>query len=62
MRIIKTLLSVLGLSVMAFAVMPLVSSRDAVQAGVWKEVCCGSLCTGGDDYCIGTGSYDCCKQ
>ncbi len=29
--------------------------------GVWNEVCCGSLCTSGQDYCIGSGERTCCK-
>lgn len=31
------------------------------DAGRWAQVCCGSLCSGGMDYCMGTGSYTCCK-
>jgi|CXWL01.1.fsa_nt_gi hypothetical protein len=27
--------------------------------GVWSQVCCGSAC--GTDYCIGSGTYVCCK-
>lgn len=33
-------------------------TKDA--AGVWAQVCCGSGC-GGPDYCIGDGTYTCCK-
>lgn len=29
--------------------------------GKWADVCCGPMCPGGIDYCIGTGSYICCK-
>lgn len=27
----------------------------------WKEVCCGSWCKPYGDYCIGTGTFCCCK-
>lgn len=30
------------------------------NAGNWSDVCCGPAC-GGDDYCIGSGSFTCCK-
>ena len=29
--------------------------------GKWDEVCCGSMCKGGHDYCLGTGTNTCCK-
>lgn len=29
-------------------------------AGVWAQVCCGSGCSP-SDYCIGDGTYTCCK-
>jgi len=29
--------------------------------GKWAEVCCGHMCKGGNDYCIGTGTLICCK-
>lgn len=30
-------------------------------AGTWDAVCCGSLCPNGTPYCIGVGSYTCCR-
>ncbi|HEX6902996.1 MAG TPA: hypothetical protein VF789_24985 [Thermoanaerobaculia bacterium] len=35
------------------------SEIDAEAAGKWAEVCCGSAC--GAPYCIGVGSYTCCR-
>lgn len=34
------------------------TTQDA--GGVWADVCCGSTC-GGQDYCIGSGTFTCCK-
>ena len=31
------------------------------DGGKWAWVCCGSMCAGGVDYCVGSGSYTCCK-
>lgn len=31
------------------------------SAGRWEKVCCGLGCAGGVDYCLGSGSYTCCK-
>jgi hypothetical protein len=31
------------------------------DGGRWAQVCCGSMCHDGMDYCMGTGSLTCCK-
>jgi hypothetical protein len=36
-------------------------STDPYTGGSWEFVCCGSACDGGVDYCVGSGSYTCCK-
>lgn len=51
-------LAVVAIVVMAQAVLP----RKAVAGdGLWAQVCCGSLCTGGQPYCIGVGTFTCCR-
>lgn len=38
------------------------AARDPLPSkdGNWAFVCCGS-CEGGQDYCVGTGTFTCCK-
>jgi len=31
------------------------------DGGTWAEVCCGTKCQGGKDYCSGEGRFNCCK-
>jgi len=38
-----------------------VDPLPGADSGRWAQVCCGSLCSGGMDYCMGAGSYTCCK-
>jgi hypothetical protein len=52
-------LSMLFLFLMVVAAAGSLVSPKA-DAGVWSQVCCGAGC-GGMDYCIGSGSYTCCK-
>ncbi len=35
---------------------------QAVESGSWDQVCCGSMCQGGVDYCLGNGNRTCCKD
>ena len=59
-RILMTL-AVLGLLVAVRAVFPPhVVAGEISATGVWADVCCGSHCTPAD-YCIGNGTYTCCK-
>lgn len=63
MRVLKAVLSVAGVIAMAMAAVPFLSGNATeLHAGSWKEVCCGSMCTGGVDYCIDTGERTCCKE
>ena len=62
MRKILTSISVFSIALMARAAVPATAQASADPGdGVWKEVCCGSLCQGGTDYCIGVGERTCCK-
>lgn len=38
------------------------AARDPLPGkdGSWAFVCCGA-CEGGQDYCVGTGTFICCK-
>jgi hypothetical protein len=59
MRRVMMALAVLALVSVARAAFP---PETQASMGSWKEVCCGSLCTGGQDYCIGSGDKTCCKD
>jgi len=37
------------------------ASARAVESCKWDYVCCGRLCPGGVDVCMGAGQYCCCK-
>lgn len=39
------------------------AERDPLPSpiGQWGDVCCGSACPNGVDYCVGNGTYVCCK-
>jgi hypothetical protein len=57
----------MALAVLAIATMSRAAYAANAQtelqptAGVWAAVCCGTKCLSGQDYCIGTGPYTCCK-
>jgi hypothetical protein len=53
-------LAVLALASLARAMMPATAQADPFE-GHWEQVCCGAHCTGGIDYCTGTGTFTCCK-
>lgn len=50
---------VLGMSIELFT--PAVQAQQTVLGGAWADVCCGAHCTP-YDYCVGNGSYTCCKK
>jgi hypothetical protein len=62
MRKILTGLAVIAIASIARAMMPDAARADEYDpnavAGKWGSVCCGSCPT---DYCLGNGSYTCCK-
>jgi hypothetical protein len=60
MRKIMGGLAVLALASLARAMMPETAQANTF-AGHWLEVCCGSLCNNGIDYCAGNGEFTCCK-
>lgn len=41
-------------------VLPVGGGGDGGVAGKWAQVCCGGACIG-QDYCLGNGTYTCCK-
>lgn len=62
MKRIRLVLLFAMLAVMVIAGLESFVAPSKVSAGVWDEVCCGSFCPGGEDYCIGDGPYTCCKS
>jgi len=42
-----------------FSFMQYTDIQARERPGKWAEVCCGKAC--GIDYCLGNGSYTCCK-
>ncbi len=58
MKKVLTTLGVLGAIVLAQALVP---EKAQARDGSWEDVCCGSTCVGGQDYCLGNGTYSCCK-
>lgn len=57
-KAVVTVLAALALVAMALGVAPRTSRAEQ---GHWADVCCGPSCPGGD-YCLGTGTYTCCKS
>lgn len=62
--ILTVLCVVFGLVVSAGIIsltLPAIDTGTSSENGKWSKVCCGSKCPGGEDFCLGTGSYKCCK-
>lgn len=57
MRKIYSALAALTLALVGRALLP---STAQAAGGYWAQTCCGTQCASGD-YCIGSGSYTCCK-
>ena len=60
MRKIMNALAILALALVARAMVPATAQADINPGGSWAAVCCGGGC-GSTDYCIGSGTYTCCK-
>jgi len=60
MRTARATLAGLALLAMAATIASMLTPSTAM-AGNWAQVCCGTGCSPGD-YCVGTGTYTCCKD
>ena len=66
-KLVFAVLVVLFIVIVSSAVTTLSLSAIDVSAaehdgnGKWEKVCCGTGCAGGTDYCLGNGTYICCK-
>lgn len=61
MKKVLTGLAIVALAAVANATTSRVAQADP-PAGKWEDVCCGATCPGGIDYCLGTGTFVCCKE
>jgi hypothetical protein len=63
----RSTLSMLILSIFIITVATMVVTNLSIPEEIsangdqWAEVCCGTKCKGGKDYCTGSGNYVCCK-
>ncbi len=57
--ILFVFVTVTAVTTLSLDAIPDPNPKDA--EGKWAMVCCGSDCKNGIDYCVGDGSYKCCK-
>ncbi len=60
------LVALVAVSAIVTLTMPISAEGGGVDTGhsgtgKWDQVCCGTACEGGVDYCVGNGTYVCCK-